>query len=250
MPDQPWDAVGPADAPAIVFLHGAILSRAMWGPQVERLRDRYRCVTVDLPGHGVLTRQPFDLEDAAAGVIRAIDGAAGGRALVVGLSLGGYVAIAAAADHPDRVRGLVIAGASAEPVGLARLAYLWYGWSLRLLPSNLLEDVGIGLFRRFYGRALGEAVTKGYDARAGGRAIVELAGERVRFRDRLRRYGGPVLVVNGGLDPWFRLGERGFVGGLPNVTIRRLDRASHVSNLDRPDAFTAAVAAFEASLEP
>jgi pimeloyl-ACP methyl ester carboxylesterase len=241
-----WEITGPLDAPPVVFLHGAILSRAMWAPQVERLADRYRCITLDLAGHGVLAGRPYELEAAAEAVIRVIDEAAGGRAVVVGLSLGGYTGMAAAAAAPDRVRGLVVAGASFEPLGIARLGYLWYGWALRLLPARLLREVGIGLFRRVYGRTVGDAVTQGYDARAGGLAIQRLAGQR--FRDRLRAYGGPVLVLNGDRDPWFVLGERGFVTGLPNVTVRRLAGASHVSNLDRADEFAAAIASFEAGL--
>jgi len=218
----------------------------MWGPQVERLRDRYRCITVDLPGHGSLAHERFTVAGAAEHVLRVIDEAGGGRAVVVGLSLGGYTGIAAAALSPARVRGLVIAGASFEPLGIGRLGYLWYGWALRLLPPRLVRDVGVGLFRRAYGPAIGDAIARGYDSRAGGVAIVQLAGER--FRDRLRSYGGPALVINGDLDPWFRLGEGGFVEGLHNLTVVRLARASHVSNLDQPDEFAAAIAAFEAGL--
>jgi pimeloyl-ACP methyl ester carboxylesterase len=241
--DPAWEADGPADAPAIVFLHGAILSRAMWGPLVERLRDRYRCVTLDLPGHGALAGEPYSLEAAVRTVHRAIDESAAGRALVVGLSLGGYSGIAAAAASPARVRGLVVAGTSVEPVGLASLAYVWYGWSLRLLPAAFVREVGVALFRRAYGPAVAAQVTRGYDSRAGGIGVLGVVGER--FRDRVRSYGGPVLVVNGDLDPWFRLGERRFVEGLPNAAVVRLAGASHVSSLDRPDEFAAAVAEFE-----
>jgi pimeloyl-ACP methyl ester carboxylesterase/drug/metabolite transporter (DMT)-like permease len=243
---RPWDVVGPSGAPAIVFLHGAILSRTMWGPQLERLRDHYRCVTVDLPGHGVLADHEYTVAAGVEVVRAAIRDGAGGRAVVVGLSLGGYTAIATAAEDPDLVRGLVVAGASMEPAGLAQLAYLWYGWSLRLLPADLVRDVGVGLFRRAYGRAIGDAIALGYDSKAGGLAVCRLAG--VRFRPRLLAYGGPILVVNGDLDPWFRLGERDFVEGVPNLRLLRLARASHVSNLDQPGRFSAAITEFEASL--
>lgn len=243
---RPWDIEGPDHAPAIVFAHGAVLSRTMWRPQVEHLRDRFRCITVDLPGHGVLSDEPYTLARGIVVIQTAIREAAGGRALVVGLSLGGYTAIATAADDPSLVRGLVVAGATMEPVGLAAAAYLWYGWSLRLLPAGLLRDVGVGLFRRAYGPAIGAAVAQGYDARAGGVAVCRLAGER--FRPRLLAYGGPILALNGQLDPWFRLGEAGFIAGVPNLCRLELHGASHVSNLDRPEAFTEAIVDFEASL--
>jgi len=242
----PWEVEGPPDAPSIVLAHGAVLSRTMWRPQVERLRDRYRCVVVDLPGHGALSGQPYSVQAGVEVLQRAIRDGAGGRAVVVGLSLGGYTAVATAADDPSLVRGLVVAGASMEPTGLAAAAYLWYGWALRLLPAALTRTVGVGLFRRAYGREVGEALAIGYDAPAGGRAICSLVGER--FRARLLAYGGPILVVNGELDPWFCLGERAFVAGVPGIRTLRLARASHVSSLDRPDAFARAIADFEASL--
>jgi pimeloyl-ACP methyl ester carboxylesterase len=241
----PWTIHGPADAPAIVFLHGAIVI-SMWQPQVDRLRDRYRCVVVDMPGHGRLAGQPFTI-DAAVEVVRAaIDAAAGGRAVVVGLSLGGYVAMALAARHPGRVRGLVVANASLEPRGLGALGILAYGWFLRIMPARLVREVGVGLFRRLYGRRLASELGVGYDSKAGGAAILRLRGER--FRERIQAYGGPVLILNGDRDAIFMAGQRRLAGGLPNVTMQRIAGASHLSSVDRPDEFTVAVATFEASL--
>jgi len=86
-PVTTWDVVGPPDAPSIVFVHGALMGRAVWRPQLDALSDRFRCVSVDLPGHGIQRNLPFELDDAADGVIRAIDRAAGGRTVLVGLSL-------------------------------------------------------------------------------------------------------------------------------------------------------------------
>jgi pimeloyl-ACP methyl ester carboxylesterase len=242
---EAWSVDGPVDAPAIVFVHGAIVS-GIWGPQVARLRDRFRCVTVHLPGHGRLAAEAFSL-DAAVEILRAaVDVAAGGRAVVVGLSLGGYVSMAFAARYPDRVRGLVVADASLEPVGLAGVAVHAYGWYMRWLPGRLVRAVNVALFRRAYGRTLATELAAGYDSRAGGRAVRSLPGQR--FRDRLRAFGGPVLIVNGDRDIVFAAAEQRFIAGLENVTVRRLAGAAHLSNLDQPDAFTEAVAAFAAGL--
>lgn len=240
-----WSVDGPPDAPPIVFLHGAIVG-GVWGPQVRALRDRYRCITVDLPGHGRLAQVPFSFETAVDAVIRVIDAVAGGRAIVVGLSLGGYVAMATAARAPGRVRGLVVADASLEPRGLAGLGVLLYALLLHWLPAGLVREVNVGLFRRAYGRAIAAELSESYDSRAGGRGALALV--RQRFRERIRAYGGPVLVVNGDRDTIFVKGERRFVDGLPNVRVERIAAAGHLSNLDRPDDFTAAIVRFAASL--
>jgi pimeloyl-ACP methyl ester carboxylesterase len=119
-----WDVTGPAGAPPIVFIHGAMMGRSVWHPQIQALADRYRCITVDQPGHGTLKDSRFTLDVAVENVLRAIDREADGRAVVVGLSLGGYVAMTLAGRHPEKVRGLVIAGSTREPKGVSRLAFL------------------------------------------------------------------------------------------------------------------------------
>src|ERR1035437_5016977 len=61
-----FEVSGPEDAPTLVFLHGTRVTRTMWRPQVAALADRYRVVTVDLPGHGVLADMPFRMAGAVA----------------------------------------------------------------------------------------------------------------------------------------------------------------------------------------
>jgi pimeloyl-ACP methyl ester carboxylesterase len=243
-----WDVEGPLDAPAIVFLHGSVLARQSWGPQVARLRDAYRCVTVDLPGHGSLAAVPFTLDGAADIAIEAIDEAAGGRAVLVGFSLGGYVAMAVAGRSPERVRGLVLAGASAEPSGVGAIPFHLFAFLLRAAPEGLVRRAQRSMFRRRYEPAIVAALESGgYWARGGAAGVRALP--RGGFRSRLIAYGGPILVINGDLDLVFRLTEARFTGGLPRLIRRTLRRSSHLAGLDRPDQFSAEVRAFAESLE-
>jgi pimeloyl-ACP methyl ester carboxylesterase len=242
-----WDVAGPAGAPPIVFVHGAVMGRSVWRPQIDALADRFRCISVDLPGHGSQHELPFELDDAATGVIRAIDTEAGGRAVLVGLSLGGYVAMTVAGRHPEKVRGLVIAGSTREPRGVSRLAFLLYAAALRVAPEGLVRTIAFAFFRRRYGAMLAAAITAGgHFARGGARAVRRIAGER--FRDRLVAYGGPILVINGTLDLVFRIGAGRFLAGVPRVTNRIIPRAGHLSNVDRPEVFTGLVEEFIGSL--
>jgi pimeloyl-ACP methyl ester carboxylesterase len=242
-----WDVAGPAHAPPIVFVHGALMGRSVWRPQIDALADRFRCISVDLPGHGTQRDRPFELDDAVAGVIRAIDAETGGRAVLVGLSLGGYVAMALAGRHPGKVRGLVIAGSTREPTGVSRLAFLLYAAALRVAPESLVRTLAFAYFRRRYGSLLGAAITAGgHFARGGARAVRRIAGQR--FRDRLVAYGGPILVINGTLDLVFRIGAGRFLAGVPRVTNRVIPRAGHLSNVDRPEVFTGLIEEFIGSL--
>jgi pimeloyl-ACP methyl ester carboxylesterase len=248
-PVPTWDAVGPEGAPPIVFVHGALMGRSVWRPQIDALADRFRCISVDLPGHGSQRHLGFELDDAVAGVVRAIDEAAGGRAVLVGLSLGGYVSMAVAGRHPERVRSLVVAGATREPTGANRVAFLLYAAILRLAPEAAVRAVALAWFRRRYGPVLGAAITAGgHFAKGGSLAVRRIAGRP--FRDRLLAYGGPILVINGTMDLAFRISAARFIAGVPGVTNRVIPRAGHLSNVDRPEVFTGLVEEFVATLPP
>jgi len=123
-----YDVDGPPDGSPIVFVHGTRLSRAVWRSQMNDLRDTYRVVAFDLPGHGALAAEPFTIAAAADELAHTIETVGGGHAVVVGLSLGGYVAMDLAARRPDLVRGLVLSGATAEPVGRLAAPYLALAW--------------------------------------------------------------------------------------------------------------------------
>jgi pimeloyl-ACP methyl ester carboxylesterase len=242
-----WDVTGPEGAPPIVFIHGAMMGRSVWHPQIEALADRYRCVTIDQPGHGTLRDRRFTLEMAVANVLEAIDREAGGRAVVVGLSLGGYVAMTLAGRHPGKVRGLVIAGSTREPGGLSRLGFLLYAYGLRLAPEPAVRAVAMAWFRRRYGPGVAAAITAGgHFAKGGSWAVKQLAS--ATFRDRLLAYGGPILVINGAFDLVFRIGAARFLAGVPQVTSRMIPWAGHLSNVDRPQQFTGLVEEFIATL--
>ncbi len=160
---------GPPDAPAIVFVHGTRLTGSMWvasrPPSPARTgRSRWTC-----PAHGRAGRPPFTLEGAADDVAAAIrDAAAGGRAVVVGLSLGGYVAMDAGRARPG-------ARARARPVGSDRRAGRP---AVRAVPRARLGDgrldgprleaLNAWFFRSRYPPAIAEPIIAGGFWSSGG----------------------------------------------------------------------------------
>jgi pimeloyl-ACP methyl ester carboxylesterase len=242
-----WSVTGPEGAPAIVFVHGAMMGRSVWWPQVTALANRYRCIAVDQPGHGSRRDQTFSLDVAVGNVLEAIEHETNGRVILVGLSLGGYTAMTVAGRHPEKVRGLVIAGSTREPEGFSRLAFALYAHGLRLAPEPAVRAVALAWFRRRYGPVVAAAITAGgHFAKGGSAAVKRLAGGR--FRDKLLAYGGPILVINGSMDLVFRIGAGRFLSGVPGVTNRMIPRAGHLSNVDKPEAFTALIEEFAETL--
>jgi pimeloyl-ACP methyl ester carboxylesterase len=239
-----WTALGPVDAPAIVFVHGTRLTRSQWSAQLRLLSPRYRCIAVDLPGHGALADVPFTRDAAADVVASAIAAeAADGRAVVVGLSLGGYVAIDTADRHPGRVAGLVLAGCSAEPVGPTTLPFRGLAWLLGHVPDGPLEQLNRLFFRlRYPARIADPIVEGGFWPDGGAAALHAIIGGR--YLDRLAWMWTPVLVVNGALDPVFGPGGATWAAACRGGHHAVVQRAMHLVPLDRPRTFSTLVARF------
>jgi len=238
---------GPPGAPAIVFVHGTRLTGSMWTAQQAALADGFRTIAMDLPAHGALAAEPFSLDGAADALSAVIRDQAGGRAVVVGLSLGGYIAMVLAAREPERVRGLVLSGATAEPVGLRSPAYLALATAMDGLPEPTFQRLNSHYFRFRYPPAIAEPIVAGgFWPRGGAAALRALVGER--FIPRLGAYPGRTLILNGELDLLFRLAAPAFAAGARDAHRIRLTGATHLANLDRPAAFSEAIRRFAGSL--
>jgi pimeloyl-ACP methyl ester carboxylesterase len=89
----------------VVFVHGLTFNRHNWDPIVERLVDRYRCITIDLPGHGESAGLPRSMEDVGQRIHTLVSHLGIDRPIIAGHSLGAIEATMYAAGHP--VRGVV-----------------------------------------------------------------------------------------------------------------------------------------------
>lgn len=243
------DIAGPEDVPGIVLVHGSVFTRKMWAPQRRALSEEYRVVAPDMPGHGARGAEQFRFDPAVDLVGEAVD-RAGGNAVVVGLSLGGYVATEYAARHPESVDGLVISGASANPVEKMELATRAVGGVSRLATrSDRVEGVVSRLAERWVQKRQlppdirAEIIDSGFYPRTFGDAGPYLAGRD--FRATFADYPGPSLVLNGEKDAVMRKGQENHAAAARDARVEVLENAGHVCNLDRPRGYTSSLRRFE-----
>lgn len=96
---------------AVLLLHGYLESMEVWEEFAGQLGKHYRVLRMDLPGHGFSDwggREVISMEYMADTAAAVLESAGVEKCTVVGHSMGGYVALALAANHPERVEGLVL----------------------------------------------------------------------------------------------------------------------------------------------
>src|SRR5262245_12251496 len=95
---------------AIVFVHAFPLNNSMWESQIKYFGKRYRVVAPDVQGFGgSIPARPWDMEKAGEDLRTLMDALAIDACTLVGLSMGGYIALPFAAKYPDRIEKLVLA---------------------------------------------------------------------------------------------------------------------------------------------
>ena len=244
---QSYEVVGPSNAPCIVFVHGMRVTRRMWQPQMEALASEFRLIAVDLPGHGSLKDEEFGVEHAVDELATVVDSEANGRAVIVGLSLGGYIAIECGARYPQKAAGLVIASASVEPHRWYNLPYRVASTLMSILPQSWLNTLNRAVFLLVYGKRRAEPlVAPGFFMRGGAAGIREIMSRE--YAPKLAAYPGEVLLLNGSMDLGFRMHEKRFLALAQRGRVEVIPRAFHLANIDQPQAFSDAVRRFAKSI--
>ena len=233
----------------VILSHGYGATGRMWDGQRRTIGDRYRLITWDMRGHG-LTESPDDpaqySTERTVADIRALLGSLGvSRAVVGGLSLGGYMSLAFYFAHPEMVDALIICDSGPGYRNTdARSA-----WNQRAgdragtLESRGLEALGgrspevrDALGRHKSARGLAHAA-RGMLAQRDSRVIDGLASIRV-----------PTLVIVGDQDTPFLAPCEYMAKKIPGARLEVISGAGHASNLDQPEAFDRVLLRFLDSL--
>ena len=248
---------GPEDP--VVLLHAFPLNSRMWAPQIKALAGHRRVIAPDYPGFGKSPRPPAqpDVRYYAEQVGELLDKLKLDRVVLGGLSMGGYVAFACLRLFPERVSALLLANTRPEPddkdarearretahrvaeQGVRVLPKLQMG---RLLAPDTMEN----------NKDVVEFV-RGMILESSPDGVVAALGamrERPDSTDLLGRINIPTLVV-GGVDDTLSTPEimGGMAERIPDSRHATLPKAGHLSNLEAPEGFNAALCEFLEELQ-
>jgi 3-oxoadipate enol-lactonase len=249
-----YDDTG-GDGPAVVLAHGFLMSRAMFDPQVAALRDRYRVVTWDERGFGDTEydeSRPFTYWDSAADCLALMDHLGIDRAVVGGMSQGGFVTLRVALTAPERVRGLILLSTQAGQED-AEVIPLYQGMVDDWVANGLSEDTATVVAGLILGAPdlTDEWVPRGH---AKPQASMAQPGHTLMTRDdvtdRLGEITAPALVVHGTEDAAIA-GEKAerLAAGLSGCDgVTWIEGGSHAANLTHPAEVSAAIERFLAGL--
>jgi esterase len=255
-----WLEWGASDRPALVFLHGGAQTARTWDLVCHELARERRCIALDLRGHGE-SEWSYELDysiEAHAGDLEAFVREIGIEDFVlVGMSLGGIVALRWSLDRCDALAGLVFVdcGPWVRPEGGRRIGdFVRRAAQLETIEDYVEAAIRFNprrdprLLRHSLLHNLRRLPSGGWTWKHDRRAPFEPQGaERMLapLRPGLRRLRCPVLIVRGAeSDVFLDEDAERFARALPDAVWQRIPGAGHTVQGDNPRALTAALEAF------
>ena len=239
----PYTEYGDRRNPAILFLHGIRLGRDIWAQHAKMLVDKYHVIAVDLPGHGSLASVPFAASTVARLLDDVVEKHCSAPPIIVGYSLGGYVAIDYATHFPNRSRALALAGCTLDFEGWRHWPYEVSARLSELIPMQFYDLVSHYMLHLLLPKAWADLVQEIPFNRSVFVRTNDLA-RKIHFSRRLARYRKPVLFVNGEYDLIFRTDEQRFLRRVPQARLRIVPGVDHTLPLRRIYEFTSIVREF------
>ncbi|MGW0533370.1 alpha/beta fold hydrolase [Streptomyces sp. NPDC003032] len=253
---------GPADAPALVLLHGLAGSTAWWDAVVPELARAHRVIRLDLPGHGRSARPPrggYDIPAQARRVAAALDGIGVQGAAVAGHSTGGLVGTALAEQRPDLVGALALINTGPSPD--ARLPEPWPGrlvtvpvlgrWVWRMRNDTTIRrglDTAVGRETTLPDRVVMDVRGMTYLAvTATSRESLTYLSER-ELPSRLGALDIPLLVIFGSQDRRWRPSSADGYRAVPGLRLELLPGVGHTPMLEAPGRTAELLLAFTSPL--
>jgi len=253
----------------LVLVHGFACGIRSWDPQVRALSRYRRVITYDVRGHGLSDAPPeaaaYSQATSVADLHALLAHLKIGRAVVGGLSMGGNIALNFALAHPAMVSALIVAdtGAGSEEAGDWAAGLRAFADVLNRGGVEAFADMAVAhpLFARYVAQGpeaerLVRSCLTTHRARGLAHTALEVLAKRPSIYSldaRLRALGVPTLLIVGEYDTPCLKPHRFMADVMPKARHVVLRGVGHLTNLEAPVAFNAAVKSFlglRAALRP
>jgi pimeloyl-ACP methyl ester carboxylesterase len=241
---------------AVVFLHGVLRDRRVFERQFIALRSRIRCIALDFRGHGQSSppEEGYEPTALAADVLALLAFLGVSRAHLVGLGLGGYVALRVALDRPELTASLALIGTSADQENPANLPrYRWLVFLARWLGPGLMAEQALQLLfgPRFLNDPYRAAVRSEWRRRMGslkrhavGRVLRAYLA-RPSLLAEIESIRKPALLLVGEMDLVTPADEsRRILTRIPEAELKIIPRSGHTPTIEESDEVNARLSAF------
>ena len=238
---------GPADAPVIIFIHGFPLNKSMWDMQAEALKDNYRVIAYDIRGHG--NSDPgideFFIELFVNDLWQFMEKLGIEKAILCGLSLGGYIALNAVLKYPDRFDSLILNDTQciADTSEIKENRCLAITRIMNDGVEQYADEIIENLFApESFARKKNEIIAvKEMIISTPKQSLcntLRALAERKETCDRLPEISIPVLIMVGKEDKITPIAAaRQMHEKILNSTLKIIQHAGHLSNLENPPEF-------------
>jgi 3-oxoadipate enol-lactonase len=250
---------GPENAPVIVFIHGFPFNKSMWRKQAEALKERTRVITYDVRGHGDSDSGTLDfsIELFVQDLILLLDKLKIDKAILCGLSMGGYIALNAIENYPERFSALVVCDSNC-------IADTPEAKENRLKAIESIRETGVKKYANESIKKLlaAETFTTKPAVVAGIRTMMvntawqtlvntlQALSNRKETCRKLPEIRIPVLIIVGKEDIVTPPEAAQFIHEkIKGSMLSILPHAGHLSNLENPDKFNDVLKKFIASVQ-
>ena len=240
----------PTDAPPLLIAHGLYGSARNWGVIAKRLSDQRKVIAVDLRNHGQSAWSETHGYDEMADDLAEVIEAAGGRADMLGHSMGGKAAMMLALRHPDLVRRLIVADIAPAPYTHSQLPFIEAMRAVDLDHVQRRADAEEQLAALGVEPALQSFFTQSLDL-TGKRWRLNLDGlarempKIMDFPQMGASWEGPALFLAGAASDYVRPEHRPAIRALfPKARFARIPGAGHWLHAEKPREFESSVRTF------
>jgi len=238
----------------LVFIHAFPLSKTMWQPQVDALKDSYRVITIDLGGHGEsdIVLWNDSLDGYAKNVIHLLDHLGIAQAIFVGLSMGGYTLFSIYRHYANRVKAMVLADTKAQAdseegkAGRQSMAEMAFKDGASAIADMMLPKLLAPSTIEHHPEIVEQVRQMILHTSTAG-IVVDLVAMAARpdSTDLLPTITCPTLVIVGEDDQATPVTESQYIAQrIPGSTLVTIPQAGHLSNVEQPAAFNKALNSF------